>query len=95
MKTVAPCEIQQMFLAIVCQVTHCYLFLHEHNCSPLRKDLSYVSPTGQNKLIDISQNKSLKNDYFCKRSYQCYIYASKYKLYIYIYIYILYIYGKE
>ena len=40
-------------LAIVWQVTHCYLLLYEHTDSPLRKDDSYISPTNQNELTGI------------------------------------------
>ena len=43
-----------IFLAIARQVTHCYLLLYEHIHSPLQKDISYMSPASQNKLIDVA-----------------------------------------
>ena len=42
------------FLAIVWQVTHCYLLLYEHIYLPLLKDVSYMSPASQNELIAIA-----------------------------------------
>ena len=41
------------FLAIVLDIANCYSLLHEHIYSPLRKEVSYMNPTSQNKLIEI------------------------------------------
>ena len=41
------------FLAIVREIANYYPLLHEHVFTPLRKDVSYMSPTSQNELIEI------------------------------------------
>ena len=40
-------------LAIIQQVAHRYLLLHEHTHSPLPKDVSCMSPQSQNETIGI------------------------------------------
>ena len=41
------------FLAIVREIANYYPLLHEHVLTPLRKDVSNMSPTSQNELIEI------------------------------------------
>ena len=41
------------FLAIVREISNYYPFVHEHICSPFRKEAVYMNPTSQNKLIEI------------------------------------------
>ena len=41
------------FLAIVREIVNYYPFVHEHICSPIRKETFYMNPTSQNKLIEI------------------------------------------
>ena len=38
------------FLAIVREIANYYPLFHEHIFSPLRKDISYMSPISQNEL---------------------------------------------
>ena len=42
-----------IFLAIVWEIANYYTLHHEHVFTPLRKDVSYMSPTSQNELIEI------------------------------------------
>ena len=41
------------FLAILWEIANYYPLLHKHIFTPLRKDVSYMSPTSQNELIEI------------------------------------------
>ena len=48
------------FLAIVWKIASYYPLLHGHNFTPLRKDVSYMSPTSQNELIEIIRKRMIQ-----------------------------------
>ena len=41
------------FLSVLTEVAHCYPVLQEHLEERFRKDVTYLSPTSQNEMIDI------------------------------------------
>ena len=48
------------FLAIVQEIAHHNLALRDHIEAPLRKDVSYLGPKSQNKLIEIIGKKCIQ-----------------------------------
>ena len=72
------------FLEIIWQITHCYLLPYEHIHSPLRKDVSYMSPKSLNELIGITAKYiMISSSWYHHHDIIHHIY-----IYIYIYIYV-------
>ena len=51
------------FLAIFREIANYYPLLHEHVFTPLRKDVSHMSPTSQNELIEIIGKRIIRKKF--------------------------------